>query len=417
MYTVLTLHFVSFTPSNCLGNKINDLQKHEPGNPDNKKPQLGPSSRPGIGSAAAAACGKGDAAGGGTKYGDPRKLIKIIEYDDVNQNSSHQQQQRRRHHFDYDDLPMEHGVVPEEFLRRFTDTDSRPMTPTPTVLSNKTYSSSMARHSRRCVTPEPQNVYETEKKRIILDLRRSHSQETLYWNASSEFSASVHHHEMGGGAGGGSYRRPKTTSMARELIMAGNKPMVTKRSESSSAPGGGGGGGQSLSSSGIPGNSLKPQARGTSAKCQSRVQMEQDDEQQQRNQMQKQLSCIYSKDDLDEEPRRRGKKKKRGKMVPETSTTFRPSQDPETQVANVPPDSTVQSQRPSIVANGTSMLGEAERRAAAPRGSKTSSEDLREALGKMSFLDESLLSQLRRGLSIEAIETNFQIMVRGADWG
>lgn len=305
-------------------------------------------------------------------------------------------QQRRRHHFDYDDLPVEHGVVPEEFLRRFTDTDSRPMTPTPTVLSNKTHSSSVVRHSRRCVTPEPQNVYETEKKRLILDLRRSHSQETLYWNASSEFSASAHQ-EQGGGASG-SCRRPNTTCMAKELLVAANRPQrMTKRNESSSAPGGG------------------QVARLSSGKSQMEKPSEGDGEQEeQRNQMQKQLSCIYSKDDLDEEPRRRGKKKnKRGKAVQETST-FRPSQDPETQVANVPADSTAPSQRPSIAANGL-VLAQPERQAL-PRGSKTSSEDFREALRKMSFLDESLLSQLRRGLSIEAIETNFQIMVsRGGD--
>lgn len=349
---------------------------------------------------------------------DQRKLIKIMEQDD--EYPVNHQERRRRHHFDYDDLPLEHGVVPEEFLRRFTNTDSRPMTPTPTVLSNKTHSSSMVRYSRRCVTPEPQNVYETEKKRIILDLRRSHSQETMYWNASSEFSASGHHESFGlSGAASGSCRRPKTTAMTNnELIIGSSRGSATrmgKRNDSSNSMRGiPGVGGMSHQTMTLPGNSLKPQVRGASATA-SAHQLGDDEvgEQEQRNQLQKQLSCIYSKDDLDEEPRRRGKKKKRGKGLPETTTTFRPSQDPETQVANVPPDSTAQSQRPSIVANNGVTLGQKEGRQALPRGSKTSSEDFREALAKMSFLDESLLSQLRRGLSIEAIETNFQLMVSG----
>ena len=81
--------------------------------------------------------------------------------------------------------------VPEEFFRRFTDTDSRPLTPTPScATSARTRGHAMgASHlsARRCVTPEPVSN-EQERKQIILDLRRSHSQETLYWNASSEFS-------------------------------------------------------------------------------------------------------------------------------------------------------------------------------------------------------------------------------------
>lgn len=75
--------------------------------------------------------------------------------------------------------------VPEEFFRRYTDqldTDSRPLTPTP---SCATSARTRGGHrdalggshlsARRCVTPEP-TVNEHEKKQIILDLRKSHSQ-------------------------------------------------------------------------------------------------------------------------------------------------------------------------------------------------------------------------------------------------
>ncbi|XP_058053300.1 uncharacterized protein LOC131205284 [Anopheles bellator] len=95
-----------------------------------------------------------------------------------------------------DELP-EH--VPEEFFRRYTDTDSRPLTPTPTVASGRTRASVAGGGTRRCVTPEPQTANGQERKQLILDLRRSHSQETLYWNASSELSPSL---GQGGPSGG-----------------------------------------------------------------------------------------------------------------------------------------------------------------------------------------------------------------------
>lgn len=81
--------------------------------------------------------------------------------------------------------------IPEEFFRRFTDTDSRPMTPTPSVISGRTRIStaSQLQATRRCVTPEPSFSFQKERKQIIVDLRRSHSQETLFWNASSELSS------------------------------------------------------------------------------------------------------------------------------------------------------------------------------------------------------------------------------------
>lgn len=61
---------------------------------------------------------------------------------------------------------------------RYTETDSRPLTPAPTLASAHTRASG----SRRCVTPDPTPTTEIrEKTLLILDLRRSHSQETLTW--------------------------------------------------------------------------------------------------------------------------------------------------------------------------------------------------------------------------------------------
>jgi len=62
--------------------------------------------------------------------------------------------------------------VPEEFLKRYTDTDSRPLTPTPTVISGRTKTSiGSYLNNRRCVTPEPVSSRTNIRKQLILDLR------------------------------------------------------------------------------------------------------------------------------------------------------------------------------------------------------------------------------------------------------
>lgn len=66
-------------------------------------------------------------------------------------------------------------MVPEELFRRYTDTDSRPLTPTPTLASVMT----RIPGGRRCVTPDPVPLPTQERTLLVLDLRRSHSQETL----------------------------------------------------------------------------------------------------------------------------------------------------------------------------------------------------------------------------------------------
>ncbi|CAK1551278.1 unnamed protein product [Leptosia nina] len=76
-----------------------------------------------------------------------------------------------------------HDIVTEDMFRRYAETDSRPLTPAPTLASGK------SRGSRRCLTPDQPR----EKTTIILDLRRSHSQETLYYHGygNSEITAAV----------------------------------------------------------------------------------------------------------------------------------------------------------------------------------------------------------------------------------
>ncbi|XP_044743975.1 uncharacterized protein LOC123306144 [Chrysoperla carnea] len=67
-------------------------------------------------------------------------------------------------------------AVPEELFRKYTETDSRPMTPTPTIISATTTGV-----NRRCLTPQP-----LQRPKLIVDLRRTHSQETLSWTVYSE---------------------------------------------------------------------------------------------------------------------------------------------------------------------------------------------------------------------------------------
>lgn len=71
-------------------------------------------------------------------------------------------------------------AVPEELFRRYTDTDSRPLTPAPTLASIMTRGS-----LRRCVTPDPIPTHilnpTRERTILLLDLRRSHSQDVLSW--------------------------------------------------------------------------------------------------------------------------------------------------------------------------------------------------------------------------------------------
>ncbi|CAH0585512.1 unnamed protein product [Chrysodeixis includens] len=65
-----------------------------------------------------------------------------------------------------------HDIVTEDMFRRYAETDSRPLTPAPTLASGK------SRGSRRCLTPDQPHPRTT----IVLDLRRSHSQETIYYH-------------------------------------------------------------------------------------------------------------------------------------------------------------------------------------------------------------------------------------------
>lgn len=83
-------------------------------------------------------------------------------------------------------------AVPEELFRRYTDTDSRPLTPAPTLASIMTKGS-----LRRCVTPDPIPTHilnpTRERTILLLDLRRSHSQDIMSWQGLGLPATSTFH--------------------------------------------------------------------------------------------------------------------------------------------------------------------------------------------------------------------------------
>lgn len=276
------------------------------------------------------------------KGGDAKAMIKAS----LNKNDKHSM-----------DLP-EH--VPEEFFRRYTDTDSRPLTPTPTIASARTRTSIVGGGShlsvRRCVTPEPVSSDGHERKQIILDLRRSHSQETLYWNASSEMSP----------------RHP-----------------------------------ESVSSSWLQSQQLKHDNENDDNKKEEIGEIVELDEEEEEifdeiNMETEDFSnvCINAREnDDDDTPRRRGKRRKKSKANIQM-ITFQNNNDPETQVAQLGPDSPNNSARPSIIPDSSFTD--------TPILKSTRRTDDFYKVDNTFFLDENSLKTLRMGLDVEIVEGVFE---------
>lgn len=292
---------------------------------------------------------------------------------------------------DAGDLP-EH--VPEEFFRRYTGSDSRPMTPTPTVASGRTRTSTGSHvhaavaAARRCFTPDP-GVHSgvKERKQLILDLRRSQSQETLYWNASSELT-------------------PTTK-------VTGNK-MATMADKS-------GAGGPATKA----GGSSPMMARSKSARSLRLCEQEAKRRAEEKLKAEQEAAallpppaavCINAMDEYDdgedEAPRRRGKRKKKSNKPP-TTATYKVSQEPETQIATLGPDSPNQSNRPSLVPNGpnapcAALLGVGGAGGVGGwAGGAMATASGGASVRQSSFISEEAMKYLRRGLNIDVLEGAF----------
>ncbi|KAB0793037.1 hypothetical protein PPYR_12657 [Photinus pyralis] len=273
------------------------------------------------------------------------------------------------------DLPI--GSVPEELFRRYTETDSRPLTPAPTLVSAHTRASG----SRRCVTPDPMlNTDVREKTQLILDLRRSHSQETLSWCAGL-------HHEIPSitvalmpeerKSSGATYRSTDTPETPRKRPGRRSKPASPVKAAANS-------------------NDTKPE------KTYLKVAEGDDDD-----------DNSECEGDEDEESiiRRRGKKRRRrSRDASRGPPAFQSSIDPETLVATIGPESHNPSARPSLVPNDASL---AENGITLEVPVITARSTTRpSSLDINSFLDHDILKLLRRELDEEVIGNEFNIKVR-----
>lgn len=256
----------------------------------------------------------------------------------------------------------------------YAHSDSRPLTPTPTIVSNRTRVSqnSYLFHRRRCHTPDPVNIGANERTQLVLDLRRSHSQETLYCNPASELS-----------------------------IQADSVRLTSKSIGKTIGVGAVTAGAEALTSSSPPPPPLKnmrlceQELRKKSAERKALLMKEEPP-----------LSaspCINDRPNIDEEldgVRRRGKKKKKHK----DGNTFRMNQEPETQITTIGPDSPNASARPT---------GAATRETQANMYSTDSTTDRRRNSKYLqsTFITEDALKILRRGLNIDIVESAFEKFV------
>lgn len=258
------------------------------------------------------------------------------------------------------DLP---DHVPEEFFRRYTHTDSRPLTPTPScATSAKTRTGIGSSHlsTRRCVTPEPVSSNDNnERKQIILDLRRSHSQENLYWNASSE----IHQESV-------SSSWLQTQSIRHEIEIIGiiNKEEIEDIQENEEDE---------------PEFDLINETEDLNDPS---------------------GLCINARGDEEDGFSRRGKLRRKKSKTNVQVITFHPSNEPETQVAALPseehdPDSPNLSARPSLVPDSVAPTP-------LPSKSVRKTDDFYN-VDKSFFLHEDSLKSLRMGLNVEIVECTF----------
>lgn len=247
----------------------------------------------------------------------------------------------------------------EVFYHHYAGSDSRPLTPTPTVISNRTRISngSFLFHNRRCHTPDPIHTCAIERKQLVLDLRRSHSQETVYCNASSELSFQI----------------------------GGDIPIITPTIDKSTVV--------------QPPKNIRlceQEARKRSAELKAIQQLEE-------NEPESVVICINDRNDAGVEiegVRRRGKKKKKTKE----GNSFRMNQEPETQITTIDPDSPNASARPT---------GNIVHKAINKEDSISKNiEPMRDGnYLRSNFITEDALRILRRGLNIDIVESAFEKFV------
>lgn len=243
--------------------------------------------------------------------------------------------------------------LPNEYFRHYAGSDSRPLTPTPTIISNRTRVSTSGSYlmtSRRCHTPDPITASAIERKQLVLDLRRSHSQDTLYCNPSSEMSFQA---------------------VENSPTMPTSVPPVPKNIRL-----------------------CEQEARKRTIEKIALQQFKEPEA------IPIAVQCVNDRDDADDDMdaiRRRGKKKRKGLEV----NTFRLAQEPETQITTVDAcDSPGASARVAVITNKQTC-------AAPDACSQMSDRNHDSQYLHSNFITEDALKILRRGLEVDIVECAF----------
>ncbi|XP_052741580.1 uncharacterized protein LOC112048545 isoform X2 [Bicyclus anynana] len=271
-----------------------------------------------------------------------------------------------------------HDIVTEDMFRRYAETDSRPLTPAPTLASGK------SRGSRRCLTPDQPH----QRTTIVLDLRRSHSQETLYYHGygTSEITAaqspSVNERStlpslnLSGGAHRLVNQCEQLPPLASPLVLAKRTPKepVSVRSVKKNQ----------LKALNL-GKVLKNKKADAPASQRSKDKEDNDGSEQ-------------NVDEGGGEIRRRGKRRRKGRTggsdrLTSAGLAAQAQQDPETQISGIVTDSQNPSSRGSVAKADDDILLPVVKSVPARKTD--------------SFLDDDILKYLHREVDEDAIETEF----------
>ncbi|CAH2095947.1 unnamed protein product [Euphydryas editha] len=284
-----------------------------------------------------------------------------------------------------------HDIVTEDMFRRYTETDSRPLTPAPTLASGK------SRGSRRCLTPDQPH----QRTAIVLDLRRSHSQETLYYHGYATSEMTTGHTASANDRStlpslnlSGSAHNRLVNGQCEQLPPLASPLVLSKRTVK-----------EPVSVRSIKKNQLKALNLGKALKKESK---KNEIPASQRSMGEREANDngehIANVDENGGEVRRRGKRRRKGRpggsdRLTSAGLAAQAQQDPETQIAGIGTDSQNPSSRGSIC--------------------QTTEDDIVLPVIKTSvarktdsFLDDDILKYLHREVDEEAIETEFDIKRR-----
>ncbi|XP_046966351.1 uncharacterized protein LOC124534493 [Vanessa cardui] len=278
-----------------------------------------------------------------------------------------------------------HDIVTEDMFRRYTETDSRPLTPAPTLASGK------SRGSRRCLTPDQPH----QKTAIVLDLRRSHSQETLYYHGYATSEMTTGHTPSANDRStlpslnlSGSAHNRLVNGQCEQLPPLASPLILSKRTTK-----------DPISVRSIKKNQLKALNIGKALKNKAKSETPASQRSVGEKDVNDDNENIGNVDENGGEVRRRGKRRRKGRpggsdRLTSAGLAAQAQQDPETQIAGIVTDSQNPSSRGSISQAVEDDIILPVIKASAAR--KTDS-----------FLDDDILKYLHREVDEEAIETEF----------